>query len=208
MFKLKNVNYNNILYYPDIELSSGKTTFIAGESGAGKSTLLKLLNGILSPTAGTIFYRDKNIDEYDQIALRREVLLVGQSAFLFNTNIRDNFCEYYAYRDLPIISEELMRYFLEICAVNLPLDSACDVLSGGERQRVFTAINLSFPSEVLMLDEPLSALDEKNANVLMENIKKYCKERDKTLFVVSHDKAIVEKYADEVVTIKGGTCYE
>jgi putative ABC transport system ATP-binding protein len=206
IFKLKNVHYKNILHYPDIEIQKGITTFISGESGAGKSTLLKLLNGIVSPTSGEIFYRNKNIDDYDQIALRREVLLVGQSAYLFNMTIKENFREYYAYRDLANISDEDMNFFLQLCAIDFSLDTACETMSGGEQQRIFLAINLSFPSKVLMIDEPLSALDEKNANVLMENIKKHCNECGKTLIVVSHDKAIVEKYADEVINIssKGG----
>ena len=201
ILQLKNINYKNILHYPDITISQGITTFISGESGAGKSTLLKLLNGIISPTSGTIFYRGKNIDEYDQIALRREILLVGQTSYLFNMSIKENFCEYYAYRDLENISEEQMQFFLQLCAIDFPLDTACGTMSGGEQQRVFTAINLSFPSEVLMLDEPLSALDEKNANTLMDNIKSYCRKSEKTLIVISHDKAIVEKYADEVINI-------
>ena len=212
IFQLKNVNFKNILHYPDIQISSGKTTFISGESGAGKSTLLKLLNGILSPTSGEIFYQGKNIDEYNQIALRREVLLVGQSSFLFNSTIKENFREYYTYRNLANISDEQINYFLKMCAIDFPLDTACETMSGGEQQRVFTAINLSFSSKVLMLDEPLSALDEKNANALMKNIKNHCAEHEKTLIVISHDKAIVEKYADEIINIKPpkspsrGTC--
>ena len=201
LFKLNNVGYKNILHYPYLTITKGITTFIAGDSGAGKSTLLKLLNGIISPTQGAIVYRGKNIDEYDQIALRREISLVGQSSFLFNLTIKENFDEYYSYRDLPPISEEQMQFFLQLCAIDFPLDTDCGTMSGGEQQRVFTAINLSFPSEVLMLDEPLSALDEKNANTLMDNIKSYCQQSEKTLIVISHDKTIVEKYADEVINI-------
>ena len=208
ILQLKNINYKNILHYPDIAISQGITTFISGESGAGKSTLLKLLNGILSPTSGTIFYQGKSIDEYDQIALRREILLVGQSSFLFNSTIKENFREYYAYRELATISDEQMNYFLKMCAIDFSLDTACGTMSGGEQQRVFTAINLSFPSNVLMLDEPLSALDEKNANTLMENIKNHCKEHEKTLIVISHDKTIVEKFADEVINISNEKAYE
>ena len=212
LFQLKNVNYKNILHYPDTEITGNKTTFISGESGAGKSTLLKLLNGIISPTGGDIFYRNKHIGEYDTIDLRREVLLVGQLPYLFDMSIKENFCEYYAYRNLLPISENEMVRFLEICSVNLPLDTACSTASGGEQQRIFIAINLSFSPNVLMLDEPISALDEKNANVLMENIKNYCKEHKKTLIVVAHDKAMVEKYADDIINIQPpkspsrGTC--
>ncbi|MDR0332033.1 MAG: ATP-binding cassette domain-containing protein [Dysgonamonadaceae bacterium] len=201
IFRLKNVNYKNIIRYPNIEIQQGCTTFISGESGSGKSTLLKLLNGITSPTSGEIFYLDKNITDYTTMDLRREILLVSQQSYLFDMSIRDNFQEYYAYRELENICNEQMQYFLKICAVDNQLDDNCNVMSGGERQRIFTAINLSFPSKVLMLDEPVSALDHKNANTLMSNIKTYCKEQKKKLIVVSHDKTLMDKYADEIINI-------
>jgi putative ABC transport system ATP-binding protein len=200
-FKLQNVNYKNIIRYPDIEIRQGYTTFISGESGSGKSTLLKLLNGIASPTSGDIFYLGKNITDYDPMNLRREVLLVGQQPYLFDMSVRDNFREYYAYRELENIGDEQIRYFLKICVSDNQLDDNCTVMSGGERQKIFTTINLSFSSKVLMLDEPASALDYENANTLLSNIKIYCKEQKKTLIVVSHDKTLVDKYADEVINI-------
>ncbi|ABX41474.1 ABC transporter ATP-binding protein [Lachnoclostridium phytofermentans] len=201
LFTIENVNYKNIIRYPNIEIPEGGATFICGESGSGKSTLLKLLNGVISPTDGKINYLDKNIEDYDPITLRREVLLISQSVYLFDMSIKDNFNEYYAYRDLENISEEEMKNYLDICSVHLPLDSMCSVMSGGERQRVFNAINLSFQSKVLMLDEPTSALDYKNANALLENVKSFCKRKEKTLLVVSHDRAIANKFADNIINL-------
>ena len=203
MFALKNVNYKGILKYPNIEIPSDVTTFICGESGSGKSTLLKLLNGVISPSEGEITYRHKTLEDYDSIRLRQEVLLVSQSVYLFDKSIRDNFDEYYNYRNLNTLSEDVIKKYLDICFINLPLDSMCQVLSGGERQRVFTAINLSFQPKVLMMDEPTSALDDKNANGLMANIKNHCIHNNITLIVVSHDKAIAEKYADNIINLSG-----
>lgn len=204
LFTLENVNYKDIIRYPYIKISEGGATFICGESGSGKSTLLKLLNGVISPTDGEITYSDKNIEDHDPITLRREVLLISQSVYLFDMTIKDNFNEYYAYRELEPISEEAMKSYLDICSVNLPLDSMCSVLSGGERQRVFIAINLSLGAKVFMLDEPTSALDDKNSNTLMENVKAFCKQNDATLLVVSHDRAIADKYADHIISLSGG----
>jgi len=204
LFTITDVHFEHIIHYPDIEIEAGRTTFICGESGSGKSTLLKLLNGVITPTGGCITYLDKNIGEFDPVALRREVLFVGQAVYLFDESIRENFNTYYAYRDLDAPSEAEMEQYLEICAVSLPLDSMCTVLSGGERQRVFHAINLSLGPKVFMMDEPTSALDDKNAKALMENIKAYCDEHGMTLLVVSHDKAIAEQYADRVIFLEGG----
>lgn len=201
LFTLKNVNFNNIIKYPEIEIPEGVATFICGESGSGKSTLLKLLNGVISATAGEITYSGKNIENFDPVALRREVLLVGQSVYLFDKTIKENFEEYYSYLDLDFISGESVTNHLNACAVNLPLDSICTTLSGGERQRVFIAINLSLQPKVLMLDEPTSALDDKNADMLMENVKSYCTKNGITLIVVSHDKAIADKHADHTIIL-------
>lgn len=202
LFSLNNVNFKDFINYKDITIIQGGATFICGESGAGKSTLLKLLNGVISPTAGEIHYLGKNIEDYDSILLRREILLISQSAYLFDMSIEDNFREFYAYRDLEPPSLEIMKSCLDICSLHLPLDTMCNVMSGGERQRAFIAIHLSFPSKVVMLDEPTSALDEKNADFVIENIKSYCKENEKTLIIVSHDKSISEKYADFVIDLK------
>ena len=208
LFTLENINYKDIVTYPYIEIPKDRTTFICGESGSGKSTLLKLLNGVISPTGGRIAYLNKNIEDYDPIELRREVRLVSQSVYLFDMSIKENFNEYYAYQDLKTIDEETMKDYLDICHVDLPLDSMCGTISGGERQRVFIAINLSFSSKVLMLDEPTSALDDKNANALMENIKLFCRQKERTLLVVSHNRAIADKYADTIIELPGGKKYE
>jgi len=204
LFNVKNVVFKDIIKYPEIEISGGLATFIRGESGSGKSTLLKLLNGVISLDEGEITYAGKNIEEYQPIALRREVLLVSQSVYLFDGPIRDNFRKFYDYRDLLPISEEAMKSYLDICCLNLPLESACGVLSGGEKQRVFLAISISYRPKVLMLDEPTSALDDKTADELLKNVKSYCKESGITLIVVSHNSAIADKYADHVINLPGG----
>ena len=203
IFQIKDLNFKNRIKYPDMQLKN-ETTFLCGESGSGKSTLLKLLNGVLSPHSGSITYQGTAIDTMDPIKLRREVLLVGQTVYLFDKSIRENFHEYYAYRDLPPPSDGEINRYLDICALSMPLDSMCNLLSGGERQRVFLGLNLSLQPKVLMLDEPTSALDEKTADALMENICAHCKERGITLLVVSHDRAIAEKYADRVINLEGG----
>lgn len=204
LFALKAVNFNNIIKYPDIEIQEGETTFICGESGTGKSTLLKLLNGVLSPSDGQITYQGKNIENYDPILLRQQVLLVSQSIYLFDRTIKDNFNEYYTYRDLKPCNEETILKYLDICSLLLPLDNMCNILSGGERHRVFIAINLSFPSKVLMLDEPTSALDNKNAYTLIKNIKYYCKQNEKSLIIISHDRTLAERYADKTIVLSKG----
>lgn len=203
LIRLNGVNFKNIINYPDIEIEPESITFLSGGSGSGKSTLLKLINGIVSPESGTIRIEDRNILELDTVELRRRYLLVSQSVYLFDKTVKENFEEYYEYRELPTPDERKMKDYLSICCADFSLDSFCHSMSGGERQRVYLAICLSFKPKVLMLDEPTSALDLRTANVMMQNIVTFCRENHMTLIVVSHDLALAEKFADKIITLEG-----
>jgi putative ABC transport system ATP-binding protein len=204
LFSLNNVNFKDILHYPHLEIAEGVVTFVCGESGCGKSTLLKLLGGTVSADGGEVLYRGKSVESYNPVELRREVLLCGQAAYLFAGSVRDNFAEYYRYRDLPCLADNEINLFLEICAARFPLDAPCATMSGGECQRVFTAICLSFRPAVLLLDEPTSALDDETAAAVMAGICGYCQENGITLVVVSHNRALAERFAGRVIVLEGG----
>jgi putative ABC transport system ATP-binding protein len=203
LLSLKQVQYKNILRYPDITIREGGVIAVTGKSGSGKSTLLKLFNGTISPTEGTAAYKDKNLAEYDPLSLRREVLLVSQNAYLFDgMSVYENFRQFYDYLQLETPSRKSIQDALTLCAADkLGLDADTTVFSGGERQRVFLAINISLPSKVIMLDEPTSALDWATADTVMANIKESCRQSGRTLVLVSHDSTIVDKFADEVICL-------
>lgn len=201
------VNFKQMIHYPLVEIEKDAVTFISGDSGCGKSTLLKLFNGTLSPDSGTLYYCGQNISEMDTIALRREVLLVDQSIFLFDQSIRENFNSYYGYRGLPSISEEKMNLYLNLCCADFPLDKDCILLSGGERQRVYLSIFLSFLPKVLMLDEPTSALDPNTATEVLSRVFGFCRQKEITPVVVSHDKEIVHQFAQKNVRLKKEAAY-
>ncbi|MDD5420742.1 MAG: ABC transporter ATP-binding protein [Synergistaceae bacterium] len=191
-----------MIRYPNIKIAKGKTTFIHGPSGCGKSTLLKLINGTTSPDSGEIFYKGNNIENIDTIDLRREILLVAQSVFLFTGTIEENFKKYYEYRDRDLPTKETMEKFLKICSAEFPLETRCETMSGGERQRVYIAIFLSFMPDVLMLDEPTSALDNTSSDIMMSNIKNFSKDNEMTTIVVSHYLTLAEKYGDEIIALE------
>ncbi len=196
------VVFQSMIRYPNIKIAKGKTTFIHGPSGCDKSTLLKLINGTTSPDSGEIFYKGNNIENIDTIDLRREILLVAQSVFLFTGTIEENFKKYYEYRDRDLPTKETMEKFLKICSAEFPLETRCETMSGGERQRVYIAIFLSFMPDVLMLDEPTSALDNTSSDIMMSNIKNFSKDNEMTTIVVSHYLTLAEKYGDEIIALE------
>lgn len=201
ILQAENVSYGNMLSYPPIGLKSKSTTFFSGNSGCGKTTLFKLFNGTVSPDKGQIYYCGRDISQLDTIALRKDILLAGQSAYLFDGTIRDNFAEFYAYRDLPAPADDIMQKFLQLCCADFELNISCTSMSGGEKQRVYLAICISFMPKILMLDEPTSALDTDNAKSLMANLKQFSRENNITPLIISHDKHLIEQFADELVVL-------
>ena len=201
LFQASNVTFKANLTYNDVRIQRGKTNFIVGNSGCGKSTFLKLLNHSINPKSGELLYNNKPLIEYDPIALRREVSLVSQEAFLFNESILDNFKSFYSLRELPMPSIDYISYITELCCVNVPLDQNASTLSGGERQRVYISIFLSLCPKVMLLDEPTSALDESNSRKLIKNITTFCKEKNIDMVIVSHDKSIAEQFCENKIEI-------
>jgi len=200
IFTTSNLSINGI-HYRDLQFKEGTVTFITGPSGVGKSTLLKIFNATVSPSSGEAYYLGSNIAQLDTISLRRDVLLVSQELFLFDLSIRDNFKEFYSYRELPDPSPETMEKFLKLCCLEFPLDYDCSKMSGGEKQRVYIGIFLSLMPKVLLLDEPTSALDSQNSHKIFESIFGFCKENKITVIVVSHDNVLAERFSEEHIEI-------
>jgi len=201
IFKTKDLIFNDFIHFPDLEIPKNKVTFISGKSGSGKTTLFKLFNGTLTQSSGDIFYNNQNILDLDTINLRKEVLLISQTVFLFDGNIKDNFIKFYKYREETIPNESEIKYFLDICSLNFSLDKDCGEMSGGEKQRLYIAIFLSFKPKVILLDEPTSALDEENSHIVIGNILSFSRENGITLLIVSHDNDLTNDFADKVVFI-------
>lgn len=203
LFQIRDVVFEHMIEYPALSLQENEITFVRGESGCGKSTFFKLLNGIVSPSSGIILFQGTDIQKMDTIELRRRVLLVNQNAYLFEGNIMDNFTGYYKYRGENPPSKGKIQQLLSECCISFSPEQDCMNLSGGERQRIFMAICISFCPEVLLLDEPTSALDTETSRKMMQNLIRYCKEHQSTLFVISHDKGLTEEFAERVITLEG-----
>lgn len=199
ILRFENVKF--IKEYDDFSIDKNEVVFVVGKSGSGKSTLLKLINNTLQMKSGRIFYKDENILNIKPVELRRNIIMTSQENFLFDMTIRENFHEFYKLRDLEELTDEEITKFLKITNFDVDLNLNVEKLSGGEKQRVFLAIALSLNPEVLLLDEPTSALDEKTSFSMMKNIVEYCKNNDITLIIVTHQKNLVEEFADKIIDL-------
>ena len=205
MFELTNVEYKDILKIDSLKINEGEITCIVGRSGGGKSTFLKLLNNMISTDNGTIKYEGKEISNYNPIKLRREVLMLPQNPVIFSGDIRDNFTITLQYNDEYKMSDEKYNQLLNKVGLReLDLDDEAEKLSGGEKQRLALARVLLLEPEVLLLDEPSSALDEETEKIIIEMVVDYINKKNGTLVMVTHSKEIAKKYGDRIITINEG----
>lgn len=204
MFTLNQVTYRHILRIDLLRLPQGLITCITGESGSGKSTLLRLLNQMISPDSGSILFRDRPIEDYDPIALRRTVVMVPQQPVLFGETVRDNLSAGLKFAEKPPTSTALMKDALEQARLFKELDTEAAKLSGGEKQRLSLARALLLNPDVFLLDEPTSALDEGTEDLVIGAFAHAVRDKGKTLVMVTHSKRIAEQYGDLTVEIEQG----
>lgn len=201
IFSTESIAFKDIIQFPDIIIEPHTPTFVVGKNGSGKSTLFKMFNRTLSPSSGRILYNGCDITSVAPLDIRKQVLLVTQQVFLFDSTIQDNFDKFYALTGQKKLTPQEIEAHLALTNANFGLDSTTRTLSGGERQRVYLALYLSFKPEVLLLDEPTAALDKESAIAVMTNVLDYCAKSKITCVVISHDESIVSRFAKQIVRL-------
>jgi len=185
----------------DVSLSVAEKSFvaIAGRSGSGKTTLLRILAG-LEKAGGTIQVADR-IWQDEETTLppqQREIGFVFQDYALF-----DNMT---VLKNLLFVRKEreLADYLLELTGLSTLANRYPATLSGGQRQRVALCRALMGRPRILLMDEPLSALDPEMRQKLQHDILRLHKEFGTTTFMVSHDPSEIYRLADRVITLEEG----
>lgn len=189
-------------------IEEGEFAVILGQSGAGKSTVLNLLGGMDQPTSGTVTVGGREISSMNDNQLgdyRAE--MVG---FIFQFyNLLPSLT---AYENIALVKsivkqaadpEELLRLVgLTGCRDKFPSQ-----MSGGEQQRVSIARALAKNPKLLLGDEPTGALDSETGVVVLELLQTLCRDRGKTVVLVTHN-ADIAKCADKVIRMKNGKIRE
>lgn len=201
MFELKNVTYKDILEIQSLHIPKQKVTCFVGESGAGKSTLLKLLNIMLSPDHGDIYYNGKNLREIDPIDHRRRVVMLEQQPTIFEGSIKDNLNIGLVLSEKHGKTEQELLDALHLVGLQKELNEDANSLSGGEKQRLALARVYLMDAEVYLLDEPTSALDKETEEKVMHNFYNAMKNRKKTVVLISHSNELISTYGDYKVKL-------
>lgn len=183
-------------------LKANEITAIFGESGAGKTTLLKIIAGLIKPEFGRIEAGDELwLDTQKNINLaiqKRKIGFVFQDYALFpNMSVKENIS--YAATSKQKVEELLSLMNLEKLAKIYPKN-----LSGGQAQRVALARALAREPQILLLDEPLSALDFKMRSFLQDELVKILQHFKITTLLVSHDLAEIYKLSHRILELSDG----
>ena len=204
MFRLKGVRYKHILNIEELIIPADRITCVTGESGSGKTTFLKLLNHMISPDTGEIFYQGKDITSYDPVSLRREVAMLPQEPSVFPGSIAENLNLGRIFTGRPPLDAHELQGMLEQVKLSLPLAGTAMDLSGGEKQRLALARLLTLEPQVLLLDEPSSALDEGTEESIIQLVVDFVRKKSRTLVMVTHSARIADARADYMVKITDG----
>ena len=170
-----------------LTINKAEKVSILGPSGSGKSTLLRLIAGLEKPYSGTIAIQGKIVSSTDQIVApeKRNVGLVVQDKALFpHLTVEKNigFGVRKNQEKTKIISDLLSLFKIEHLSKKYPHE-----ISGGEQQRTAFARSMAPNPELLMLDEPFSALDKELKEELYADLSQIFKERKQTIILVTHD---------------------
>ncbi|WP_088225490.1 ABC transporter ATP-binding protein [Desulfosporosinus sp. FKB] len=206
MFEFYDVKYKDVLDLPKLEIEQEEITTLVGASGSGKTTILRMLNKLISPTQGRIIFNGTDLRQINSVAHRRTVSMLSQSPAIFEGSIRDNLNAGLRFQERELPSDKELNHILEQVKLSKSLENSANTLSGGEKQRLALGRILLLNSKVYLLDEPSSALDDETEEMIIQMLTEHVKREKKTIVMVTHSKAIAEKYSDTIIEISKGRC--
>ena len=188
----------------NLDIYENEFVTLLGPSGCGKTTLLRILGGFLEPTEGKIIFDGQDISQVPPY--KREINTVFQKYALFpHMNVYENiaFGLKIKKQSKDVIEQKVMR-MLSLVGLEGFEKRNVTLLSGGQQQRVAIARALVNEPEVLLLDEPLGALDLKLRKEMQHELKKIQKEVGITFIFVTHDQEEALTMSDKIVVMKDG----
>lgn len=197
---------HDVLSLPSLDIAGDTITVLIGGNGAGKSTLLLALAFLLAPAQGSLRYAGEEVTADRRADFARRVGLVSQQPYLFDRSVRDNLLLALAIRG--VARAEARRRAdatLDRLGVLSLRARAARELSGGEAQRVALARTLVLAPEVLLLDEPFSALDSPSVAGLEASIADFRALGARAVVFTTHDERIAFALADATIEVANGT---
>ncbi|MBU4440802.1 MAG: ATP-binding cassette domain-containing protein [Acetobacterium sp.] len=194
-----------------LTVDQGEFVVLIGPSGCGKTTLLKMMNGLIQPDSGEIRIQGKAIKKWNPITLKRNIGYVIQQVGLFpHLTIEKNIT--YALdlqKTSAIFKKKRARELIQLVGLEENyLTKYPNELSGGQKQRVGTARALAADPEIILMDEPLGAVDQINRGELQDEIIRIYQTLNKTIVFVTHDIEEAIKLGTKIVVMNHGEIME
>lgn len=192
-------------------VKAGEKVGITGAVGSGKSTLIRLLPRLLPIADGMLFIDGRDVNTITLASLRRLVGYVPQEAFLFSRSIRENIAYGLSHDDKNVITEAARQagFAEDIAAFRDGMETLVGekgvTLSGGQKQRLSIARALATAPRILLLDDPLSAVDAGREEEILEELKRFYV--DRTVLIVSQ-RVSAFRDCDRVIVLENGTIAE
>lgn len=212
MIRFENVSKSfkdsKVLKNIDFAINEGELCVLIGPSGCGKTTSLKMINKLIKPTSGTIYIDGKDISKEDTIELRRNIGYVIQQTGLFpHMTVGENIAivpKMKKWDEAKIKARTLE--LLKMVGMNGEeyLDRYPTELSGGQQQRIGVARAMAVNPDIILMDEPFSALDPITRSQLQDELYGLQQEMKKTIIFVTHDMDEALKLGDRICIMKDG----
>ena len=198
---------HKVLHKLSFSVNKGEFICLTGKSGCGKSTLLRLINGLLKKGKGNITILGHKIEDWEIHQLRRKMGYVLQEGALFpHVTAYQNMCYSMKLTGHDAKScEERIKMLLPLVDLDPQvLEKFPDTLSGGQRQRVGIVRAIAHEPEVVLMDEPFSALDAETRKSLQDLVKNIHKKLNTTFVMVTHDSDKATRLATRTIHMAEG----
>ena len=198
-------NENNLYSNLSFGLEKGKFYLIKGPSGVGKSTLLRLINRMEEPSSGEILFNGEPITSIVPSKLRTSIIYIQQSPVVLNGTVKENLLLPFGFKANQDLTKpediELEKLLKDYSIDGIDLSRNAQTLSVGQMQRLCLIRGLLLSPDVILFDEPVSALDEKSSKIVETHAEKLCFEKGKTIVMVSHKEFIPEMVKPVIINM-------
>ncbi len=189
-----------VLAVESFSLARGQTVAVMGPNGAGKSTFLLALSGLVPLAQGEVWFAGRRLQGRRDLSLRRRMALVLQTPLLLDASVFDNVALGLRYRHLPRQDvRQRALYWLKRLGVAHLARRRAHQLSGGEAQRVSLARAFALQPELLLLDEPFSALDAPSRQRLLAEVRALLAEERVSTILVTHQEEVARTLAGDAL---------
>lgn len=197
-----------IVEHFNLSIEKGQFVTVIGSSGCGKTTILKMINGLITPDAGTVLVEGRDIKMEDQIQLRRNIGYSIQGSVLFpHMTVEKNiaYVPELLNKNDKARTRSAVTKWMKIVGLDADmLKRFPDELSGGQQQRVGIARSLAASPDILLMDEPFGAVDEITRVQLQEELQKIYEQTGITILFVTHDISEALKLGTKVLVMDQG----